>query len=185
MNTDGWGVWLSSTVMVGIEGRPRSVWDDGTPLARDVDDAVLSVARGPPRKAEAVEVEAETSAALNALNGGAPELLFRRDELGGSSSCGGGGVRLREIDQDFLLGASPSCDPRCESRDEQEEIGATEEGDDERFDEFDGRVASRASIVEGPGPGAARISGVLSDTAIAPEAGVASACFFFSSASFF
>jgi hypothetical protein len=101
-------VWLSSTVMVGIGGNPRSACDNETPLAADVDGAVPSGPIGPPRKADAVEVEAETKAVLNALNGGAPAVLFRRDEVDLSSLDGGGGVRLREIDQDFLLGASPS-----------------------------------------------------------------------------
>ena len=67
--------------MVGIEGSPRSACDDGTPLAEDVNGAVPSVPIGPPRKADAVEVEEETKAALNALNGGAPVVLFRRDEV--------------------------------------------------------------------------------------------------------
>ena len=74
-------MWLSSTVMVGIEGSPRCACDDGTPLTEDVNGAVPSVPIGPPRKADAVEVEEETKAALNALNGGAPVVLFRRDEV--------------------------------------------------------------------------------------------------------
>ena len=69
--------------------------------------------------------------------------------------------------------------------DEPEEVWATEAGDDERFDEIDECVASRASIVEGPGPGAACISEGVSDAGVATEAGAASTCFFFSSASFF
>jgi hypothetical protein len=46
-----------------------------------VDGAVPSAPIGPPRKADAVKVEVETKAALNALNGGAPAVIFRRDEV--------------------------------------------------------------------------------------------------------
>lgn len=148
--TGGWeeledvpiSVSLFTTVIVGIDDSSNCITGIAEPGSgvTDLED-LCSLDEEAPRNAAAVDVD--VNAALRVLNAGGPVVLLRQAAWFssltgrfGTGLAGGGGVRLREIDQDLRPGVRESWEPTLACFG----AGLTErfdEGDEERIEEVE------------------------------------------------